>query len=160
MNLLRLTKNHCGLLRHLLILSVETSPGSPCICCQIQTGHSQPSCYSSPSSLRTHKSALRCPGRVASGTKRQPLSAALLHCCCTAEPVLTRTILGFGRLGCTYDSLCLLHAVHDFLMNSASPSTTMTNHSSSGSFFFALHHPDRTRPSLWIPASFHGTPWA
>ena len=31
--------------------------------------------------------ALRCPGRMASGTKHQPLSAALLHCCCTAEPV-------------------------------------------------------------------------
>ena len=35
----------------------------------------------------THWGALRCPGRMASGTKRQPY---LLHCCCTAEPVLTR----------------------------------------------------------------------
>ena len=32
----------------------------------------------------THWGALRCPGRMASGTKRQPSSAALLHCCsCT-----------------------------------------------------------------------------
>ena len=38
----------------------------------------------------THWGALRCPGRLASGTKRQLLSAALLYCCCTAEPVLTR----------------------------------------------------------------------
>ena len=57
----------------------------------------------------THWGALRCPGRMASGTQRQPLSAALLHCCCTAEPVLTRAtntplrsstrVVGFGRLG-------------------------------------------------------------
>ena len=38
----------------------------------------------------THRGALRCPSGKASGTKRQPISAALLHCCCTAEPVLTR----------------------------------------------------------------------
>ena len=38
----------------------------------------------------THRGALRCPSRMASGTRRQPLSAALLHCCCTAEPALTR----------------------------------------------------------------------
>ena len=36
----------------------------------------------------THWGALRCPCRMASGTKRQQLSAAPLHCCCTAEPVL------------------------------------------------------------------------
>ena len=40
----------------------------------------------------THWGALRCPGRMQSGTKRQTLSAALLHCCCTAEPVLTRVL--------------------------------------------------------------------
>ena len=28
---------------------------------------------------------LRCPGRMASGTNCQPLSAALLHCCCTGD---------------------------------------------------------------------------
>ena len=38
----------------------------------------------------TNWGALRCAGRMASGTKRQPLSAALLHCCCTAEPLLRR----------------------------------------------------------------------
>ena len=39
---------------------------------------------------RTHWGALQCPGSLASGTKRQPLSAALLHRCCIGEPVLTR----------------------------------------------------------------------
>ena len=38
----------------------------------------------------THWGALRCPGRMASVTKRQPSSAALLDCCCTAERELTR----------------------------------------------------------------------
>ena len=36
----------------------------------------------------THWGALRCPGRMATGTKRQPLSAALLHCC-TAPALLS-----------------------------------------------------------------------
>ena len=60
-------------------------PCLPCICCLIQTGHPQPSCYSGTSVLwvvlaGTHFGALRCPDRMASGTKRQPLFAALLHC--------------------------------------------------------------------------------
>ena len=58
-------------------------PCLPCICCLIQTGHPQPSCYSGTSVLwvvfaGTHCGALRCPGRMASETKRQPLFAALL----------------------------------------------------------------------------------
>ena len=89
--------------------------------------------------------ALRCPGKMASGTKRQPLSAAVLHSC-TAALVLIRAAhvsWVLANLDSTYDSLCHLHAVHDFLMYWASPSTTTITFSSAS---FRLHHPDRTRP--------------
>ena len=103
-------------------------------------------------------------GRMASGTKRQPLSAALLHCCCTAEPVLTRatthtppimhTCRGFWPtwIAPAYDSLCHLHAVHDFSMYSASPSTTMITFSSS-SLFFSSSSP-RSDPFFVVDSSF------
>ena len=107
----------------------------------------------------THWGALRCPGRMASGTMRQPLSAALLHCCCTAEPALTRATKHtpsvswvLADMDSTYDSLCHLHAVHDFLMYSASPSTTMITFSSS-SLFFSSSSP-RSDPSFVVDSSF------
>ena len=111
----------------------------------------------------THRGTSRCPGRIAPGTKRQPLSAALLHCCCAAEPVLTRAtkhtpsvkhacrgVLAY--FDSTYDSLCQLHAVHDFLMYSASPATTMITFSSS-SLFFSSSSP-RSDPSFIVDSSF------
>ena len=53
----------------------------PCVCCLIQTGHPQPSCYSGPSVLWVS---------FATGWHRgQRANPYLLHCC-TAEPVLTR----------------------------------------------------------------------
>ena len=90
-------------------------PCMPCICYLIQHGPPtafllfRPQCTVGVLA-GTHWGALRCPSRMASGTKRQPLSNALLHCCCTAEPVLTRAtkhtplrpstrVVGFGRLG-------------------------------------------------------------
>ena len=121
----------------------------------------------------THRGALRCPGGKASGTKRQPLSAAaalLLHCCCTAAALLLHCCCTadtcyqthpFGQahvswvladLDSTYDSLCHLHAVRDFLMYSASPSTTMTTFSSS-SLFFSSSSP-RSDPSFVVDFSF------
>ena len=140
-----------------------------CICCLIQNGPpTAPTAFplSGPQCTvgvlaGTHWGALRCPGRMASGTKRQPLSAALLHCCCTAEPVLTRATKhtpsvkhkcrGFWPTS-TCDSLCRLHAVHDFLTYSASPSTTMITFSSS-SLFFSSSSP-RSDPSFVVDSSF------
>ena len=107
----------------------------------------------------THWGALRCPGRMASGTKRQPLSAALLHRCCTPEPVLTRatkhtpsvkhTCRGFWP---TWNSLCHLHAVHNFLMYSASPPVTMMTFSSSS--LFSSSSSPRSDPSFVVDSSF------
>ena len=51
----------------------------------------------------------------------------------------------------TYDNLCRLHAVRDFLMYSASPSTTMITFSSSR-LFFASSSP-RSDPSFVVDSS-------
>ena len=109
----------------------------------------------------THRGALRCPSKMASGTKRNPY---LLHCCCTAEPVLTlatkhspsvkHTCRGFWStwIAQTTNSLCHFYAVHDFLMYSASPSTTMITFSSS-SLFFSSSSP-RSDPSFVVDSRF------
>ena len=64
----------------------------PCICCLIQTGHPQPSCYSGPSVLwRSLPGPTGAPSDAQGGWHRgQSANPYLLHCCTTAEPVLTR----------------------------------------------------------------------
>ena len=67
-------------------------PCLPCICCLIQTGHPQPSCYSGPSVLWVSlPGPTGVPSDAQAGWHRgQRDNPCLLHCCCTAEPVLTR----------------------------------------------------------------------
>ena len=118
----------------------------------------------------THWGALRCPSTMASGTKRQPLSAALLHCCWTAELVLARA---------TKHTPSVEHTRRGFWPTWIAPKTVFVSFtlfmtswctrrclqqrwqpSALQACSFRLHHPDRTRSSLWIPASFHRTPCA
>ena len=70
----------------------------------------------------------------------QSANPHLLHCC-TAAALLSRATrhTPFGQAHVSWvlaylDSLCHLHAVRDFLMYSASPSTTMITFSSSSLF--------------------------
>ena len=85
--------------------------------------------------------------------------------CCTAAALLSLDTCyqthPFGQahvswvladLDSTFDSLCHLHAVRDFLMYSASPSTTMITFSSS-SLFFSSSSP-RSDPSFVVDSSF------
>ena len=79
--LLKLVRCEHSELRPKMLRQPNSAACLSCICCLIQTGHPQPSCCSGPS-VRW----VSLPGP----TGQKPFSAALLHCCCTAQPALTR----------------------------------------------------------------------